>query len=207
MCKKIIEAMGDLDEIVLKSEVDKEVKKGTSPGKILDALQKGLDIVGKRFEEKEYFLSELMMSAELFNECSNILPNDESVAETSNGTFLIGTVETDIHDIGKNIVVSVMKSNGYKVIDIGIDVPVKDFVDAVRENKPDVVGMSCLLTTAFDAMKKTIEGLRAEGLNEGRLILIGGGPCDENTRKYVGADKLCTSAQQAVIETKNFLGV
>lgn len=208
MNQTIVNAMADLDEDLLYAEVKKSFSEGEKAAEIIAALQKGLDIVGERFASKEYFLSELMMSADLFNEASAMLGED-AIDENApnNGTFLIGTVETDIHDIGKNIVASVMKSNGFKVIDIGVDVPVADFVAAVRENKPQIIGCSCLLTTCFDYMKKTIDAIRAEGLDKDRLILIGGGPVDENTVKYVGADKRCSTAQEAVIVSKEFLGV
>lgn len=207
MTENIVNSMGELDEDILKEEVRKAVKNNVPSGEIISALQKGLDIVGERFESKEYFLSELMMSAELFNECCALLPEDDSLSTEKKGKFLIGTVQTDIHDIGKNIVASVMKSNGYEVVDIGVDVPVCDFVEAVRKHNPDVIGMSCLLTTAFDAMKDTVEAIRQAGLAEKKLILIGGGPVDEHALEYVKADILCSSAQQSVIESNKFLGV
>ncbi len=203
----IIDAMTNLDEDILFDEVNKSVEKGVASAEILADLQLGLTKVGELFEKKEYFLSELIMSADLFNQVSTLFGDDDT-ADSSNyiGTFLIGTVETDVHDIGKNIVVSVMKSNGFKVIDIGVDVPVKDFVEAVRKYDPQIIGMSCLLTTAFDAMKKTIAALREENLIQGKLVLIGGGPVDDNTAVYVGADSRCPSAQDAVIKSKEFLG-
>lgn len=208
MNQKIIDAMADLEDEVLMEEVQAAVDAGTPDGDIIADLQKGLDIVGERFAEKEYFLSELMMSADLFNEASALLGGeDEADATEKIGTFVIGTVETDIHDIGKNIVASVMQSNGFKVIDLGVDVPVQKFVDAVREHQPQVIGLSCLLTTCFDYMKKTIESIRAEGLDQGRLILIGGGPVDDRTVAYVGADARCETAQVTVEKAKQFLGV
>ena len=208
MNQKIIDAMADLEDEILMEEVQAAVDAGEPAGDIIADLQKGLDIVGTRFAEKEYFLSELMMSAELFNEASQLLGSEEE-ADTSGklGTFVIGTVETDIHDIGKNIVASVMKSNGFNVIDLGVEVPVQKFVDAVREYQPQVIGLSCLLTTCFDYMKKTIESIRGEGLDKGRLILIGGGPVDDRTVAYVGADARCETAQVTVEKAKQFLGV
>ena len=204
----IRDLLGDLDEDNLFGEVEKAVKAGTPAVEILESLQAGLDIVGERFAEKEYFLSELMMSADLFNEASAMLGDDIEEDDSDKiGTFLMATVETDIHDIGKNIVVNVMKSNGFKVIDLGVDVPVQTVVNAVKEYQPQVIGLSCLLTTCFDKMKETIDAIKAAGLNEGRLILIGGGPVDDNTTEYVGADARCATAQDTVIEAKKFLGV
>ena len=204
----IRDALGDLDEDILFAEVEKAVNAGTPAGEILDSLQAGLDIVGDRFGAGEYFLSELMMSADLFNEASEMLGDDAGGEEKETiGTFVMATVETDIHDIGKNIVVNVMKSNGFKVYDLGVDVPVQTVVDKVREYQPQIIGLSCLLTTCFDKMKETIDAIKAAGLNEGRLILIGGGPVDDNTVKYVGADRRCPTAQDTVNYSKEFLGV
>lgn len=208
MNQKIIDAMADLDDEVLMEEVRTAFQSGVSAGDIIADLQKGLDIVGERFAQKEYFLSELMMSASIFNEAGELLGSGEEDAVFSQiGTFVIGTVETDIHDIGKNIVVSVMKSNGFHVIDLGVDVPAQKFVDAVRQYQPEVIGLSCLLTTCFAHMKKTVEAIRAEGLDKGRLILIGGGPVDDRTVAYVGADARCETAQVTVEKAKQFLGV
>ncbi|MFZ7133145.1 MAG: cobalamin B12-binding domain-containing protein [Eubacteriales bacterium] len=208
MTKKIVEAMADLEEDLLLSEVKKSIDEGTAPSEVISALQKGLNIVGERFASGEYFLSELIMSADLFNEASGLFGHDD-VEESDDiiGTFLIGTVQSDVHDIGKNIVTSVMKSNGFKVIDIGVDVPIQDFVEAVREHNPQIVGMSCLLTTAFDSMKKTIKALEDAGLREGKYILIGGGPVDDNTKEFVGADYRCGNAQEAVVVCRKYLGV
>lgn len=208
MNQKIIDAMADLEDDALMEEVQAAADAGVPVGDIIADLQKGLNIVGERFAKKEYFLSELMMSADLFNEASALLGGDaDADAAEKIGTFVIGTVETDIHDIGKNIVASVMQSNGFKVIDLGVDVPAQKFVDAVREYQPQVIGLSCLLTTCFDYMKKTIESIRAEGLDKGRLILIGGGPVDDRTVAYVGADARCETAQVTVEKAKQFLGV
>ena len=208
MIDVIKDALGDLDEEVLFPEVEKAVKEGVAVGEILESLQAGLDVVGERFAAQEYFLSELMMSADLFNEASAMLGAEGAEDDTDKiGTFLIATVETDIHDIGKNIVVNVMKSNGFKVVDMGVDVPVQTVVEGIKEHNPQIIGLSCLLTTCFDKMKETVDAIREAGLAEGRLILIGGGPVDDSTVKYVNADARCATAQEGVIKSKEFLGV
>ena len=208
MNQKIIDAMADLNDDELMEDVQAAVDAGTPPAEIIAALQKGLDIVGERFASKEYFLSELMLSAELFNEATALFnAEDAEDAVQKIGTFVIGTVETDIHDIGKNIVASVMKSNGFQVIDLGVDVPAQKFIDAIKEYQPQVVGLSCLLTTCFDHMKDTIGAIRSAGLDKGRRILIGGGPVDDKTVAYVGADARCETAQDTVVQAKAFLGV
>ncbi|AFV06031.1 corrinoid methyltransferase protein [Dehalobacter sp. CF] len=190
------------------SEVRQSIATGVPALEIIADLQTGLTNVGALFSKQEYFLSELMLSADLFKQASELLGSDNTADEQEKlGTFLIGTVETDIHDIGKNIVASIMQTNGFKVIDLGEDVPVAKFVEAVKEHQPQIIGLSCLLTTCFEYMKKTIDAIKAEGLDKGRLILIGGGPTDENTLKYVGGDIRCPDAQNAVEVSKKFLGV
>jgi len=208
MSQKLIDAMADLNEDVVLEEVKALKSQNAEVMGIIGALQEGMSIVGKRFEEKEYFLSELIMSAEIFNEASQLLGGDEAnAAESKYGTFVMGTIYDDIHDIGKNIVTTVMASNGFKVIDLGVDVPTAKYVEAVKQYKPKVIGISCLLTTAFDNIKECIATLEKEGLRKDLKVLIGGGPVDEATCKYVGADHVCKNAQQTVEYSKKYMGV
>jgi len=200
----IVNAMADLEEEILFAEVQKEMDAGTPALAICESLQKGMTIVGDRFAEKEYFLSELMLSAQVFCECQNLLGGEE-VVESKYGTFVMGTVYGDIHDIGKNIVISVMRSNGFKVVDLGVDVRPEAYVEAIIEHDPKVVGFSCLLTTAFNAMRDCIQQVRAAGLDKGRVLLIGGGPCESSTVKYVGADDLCITPQDTVEKSIAFV--
>lgn len=206
MEQQIINAMAELKEDDLFPAVQRAVDEGVPGADILAALQAGLGIVGERFAAEEYYLSELMLSAELFNEASALLGDEGAVSTESLGTFLIATVETDIHDIGKNIVAAVMKSNGFAVVDLGVDVPAETVVRAIEEHRPQVVGLSCLLTTCFEKMKETITAIREKGLDEGRLILIGGAPIDDNAMRYVNADGRCPTAQDTVSMSKAFLG-
>jgi 5-methyltetrahydrofolate--homocysteine methyltransferase len=119
---------------------------------------------------------------------------------------LIGTVEGDIHDIGKDIVVFMLDVNGFEVMDLGIDVPVQKFVDAVKEFKPAVVGLSGFLTLAFDAMKATVEALAKAGLRDKVKIMIGGGQIDDQVRKYTGADAYGADAMAGVALAKGWIG-
>jgi dimethylamine corrinoid protein len=171
----------------------------TPAADIIAQLQEGMKTIGDKFEAGEYFLSELIMSAEIFKRALAELGLDQSAASTgTRGTVVLGTVHTDIHDIGKNIVASVLSANGFKVVDLGIDVPAQKFVDAVRENEAQVVGLSCLLTTAFAAMQETIAALAAAGLRDKVTVMIGGGPVTSDLAKRLGADGAGTSAQDAV---------
>ena len=208
MSQTLINAMADLDEAVVLKEVKALKDQGVPPLEIIHMLQAGMNIVGKRFETKEYYLSELIMSAEVFKEASTILGDDLDAGSGNNqGTFVLGTIYGDIHDIGKNIVMTVLSCNGFKVVDLGVDVPTAKFIEAIKEHKPQVVGISCLLTTAFDGMKECIAAIEAHGLRKDLKILIGGGPCDQTTADYVGADAYCKSAQDSVEYTKHLMGI
>jgi dimethylamine corrinoid protein len=208
MNKKLVEAMADLNEDLVMREVKSLKDQNVDTLEIIACLQEGMSIVGKRFEEKEYFLSELIMSAEIFNEASKIIGGDAGSAGTSKyGTFVMGTIYDDIHDIGKNIVTTVMSSNGFNVIDLGVDVPTEKYIEAIKEYKPKCIGISCLLTTCFDNVKECIKAIEDAGLRNDVKILIGGGPVDEATGKYVKADHVCKNAQQTVEYCKKYMGV
>jgi len=121
------------------------------------------------------------------------------------GTVVLGTVEGDLHDIGKNIVTFMLEINGYKVVDLGIDVPVASFIESIKEHKPQVVGLSGFLTLAFDAMKKTVEAIKEAGLRDNLKIMIGGGQVDETVKNYTGADAFGLNAMDAVSLCKHWV--
>jgi len=172
---------------------------GAPATEIIAALQDGMRTIGDKYEAGEYFLSELIMSAEIFKRALAELGLDQAAAdEDAKATVVLGTVAGDIHDIGKNIVMSVLSANGFKVIDLGVDVPADRFVAAVRENNARVVGLSCLLTTAFEAMKVTIKAFQDAGLRDSVALFIGGGPVTPELAAQLGADGAGVSAQEAV---------
>jgi methanogenic corrinoid protein MtbC1 len=172
---------------------------GTDPAAIIAALQAGMKTIGDKYEAEEYYLSELIMAAEIFKNALGELGLDKSAADTgTRGTVVLGTVHTDIHDIGKNIVASVLGANGFKVVDLGVDVPAQEFVKAVQESGAQVVGLSCLLTTAFPAMQETVAAFADAGLRDKVSIIIGGGPVNADLAGQLGADGAGVSAQDAV---------
>jgi len=172
---------------------------GATPADIIADLQAGMKEIGDKYEAEEYYLSELIMSAEIFKRALEELGLDKSAADTGRrGTVVLGTVHTDIHDIGKNIVASVLSANGFKVVDLGVDVPVQAFVEATQESGAQVVGLSCLLTTAFPAMQETIAAFADAGLRDKVSIIIGGGPVNADLAQQLGADGAGASAQEAV---------
>lgn len=208
MCSSLSALMGDLMETQVFDEVKRQLNEGIPPEEIFAELQKGMEIVGDRFQDKEYYLSELIMAADIFNNAAALLQEKfQSDEKDKIATMVLGTVAGDIHDIGKNIVSLIFSSNGFEVIDLGVDVPIQRFVEAVKEHKPQLVGLSCLLTTSFDNMKATIDALKDAGLRNGVKVLVGGGPLDQSTCDYVGADALCKDAPAGVDMAKKLLGV
>lgn len=184
---------------------------GVNPMRVLDLCRAAMDIVGKRFEEGEYFLPELVLAGEMLDIIGGIakplIKQGSGEAAATHGKVLIGTVHGDLHDIGKNIVSFMLDINGFEVKDIGIDVPVQKFIDEIQAWQPDVVGLSGFLTLAFDSMKETIAAFDAAGLRDRFKIMIGGGQIDETVRKYTGADAFGVNAVEAVALCRKWMGV
>jgi dimethylamine corrinoid protein len=199
MTHKLVDALSGLQEDEVLAEVIALKERNVPILEIVQLLQEGMSLVGKRFEEGEYFLSELIMSSSIFNQAMESLGesfDDQGLAK--HGTFVIGTIFGDVHDIGKNIVANILRCNGFRVIDLGVNVPIQTFVKAIRDQKPDLLGISCLLTTGFDPMKSAIKAIEDAGLRKDLKILIGGGPVNQATCNYVRADGFGTNAQEAV---------
>jgi len=184
------------------------LKAGLDP---LEAIEKGLArgirIVGKRFEMKKAFLPELMLAAVTMKAALSVLEPALAKRKKSKnkGTVLLGTVEGDIHDIGKNIVGAMLRANGFEVHDIGVDVPPEKFVEKVKEVKPDIVGISALLTTTMPKMVEVIEALKKAGLRDKVKVLVGGAPVRKEWAQQIGADAYATDAVEAVRVSKKLL--
>jgi methanogenic corrinoid protein MtbC1 len=170
-----------------------------------------MDIVGKRFQQGEYFLPELVLAGEMLDKIGAIakplIKNSPNGTSRKLGKVLIDTVHGDLHDIGKNVVTFMLDINGFEVKDIGVDVPVQVFLDEIKAYQPDVVGLSGFLTLAFDSMKVTIEAIAQAGLRDKLWIMIGGGQIDETVRAYAGADAFGVNAVNAVASCKKWRGV
>lgn len=182
---------------------------GTPPEEVLEDCRKAMAIVGQRFEDEEYFIPELILAGETLRAISEIVkPLMIGSADTAkNGTIVLGTVQGDIHDIGKDIVLFMLDVNGFEVFDLGVDVPPASFVAKVREVQPEIVALSGFLTLSFDAMKETVEALQQAGLRDDVKIMIGGGTVDDNVREYAHADAYGSTATDAVNLAKNWTGV
>ncbi|HVB85557.1 MAG TPA: cobalamin-dependent protein [Candidatus Dormibacteraeota bacterium] len=206
--KQLVQQIAEMQEDDAVKLAREMLDSGYDPVKLLGHCREAMEIVGKRYAEGEYFLPELMLAGEMLKSIGEmakpLIKQDESSAKTA-GTVLIGTVQGDLHDIGKNIVTFMLEINGYKVVDLGIDVPVANFVESIKEHKPQVVGLSGFLTLAFDAMKNTVEAIREAGLRENIKIMIGGGQVDETVKNYTGADAFGLNAMDAVSLCKQWV--
>lgn len=191
--------LAELKEDEALAEIRKALEEGSDPLSLVEGLREGMSEVGRRFESKEYFLSELIMSAEIFREAIALIePHLKAGAGPVRGVVVIGTVKGDIHDIGKNIVATLLRCEGYEVHDLGVDVAPAAFVDKLAETGSGLLAMSGLLTLAFDSMKETVETLAGAGLREKVKVIIGGGPVNEKVVEYSGADAFGADAAQAV---------
>lgn len=213
MSNKLVEAIVEMQEEEALKLVKEMLANNVNPMEIFEQCREAVEQVGERYEKGEYFLPELMYAGEILNNISELTKKNMQGMTTSTdensykGTFLIGTVQGDIHDIGKNIVSFIMDANGFKVIDLGVDVPAAKFVEAIREHQPQIVGMSALLTLAIDEMKKTVDAIEEANLRDKVKILIGGAPVDEQIKEYSGADSWARNAVEAVSLAKKWMGV
>jgi methylmalonyl-CoA mutase cobalamin-binding domain/chain len=195
----------------LKAEVEEAthifLKRGWSPEKILnDALVEGMRIVGIDFRDGILFVPEVLLAANAMKGGMEILR--PLLAETGVepiGKIVIGTVKGDIHDIGKNLVGMMLEGAGFEVIDLGINNPVEKYLAALEEHKPDILGMSALLTTTMPYMKVVIDTLKEKGIRDNFIVLVGGAPLNEEFGKAVGADAYCRDAAIAVETAKSMI--
>jgi methanogenic corrinoid protein MtbC1 len=208
MSERLVNAIADMKEEEALNIVKKMVEDGSEPAAILDAARNAMDIVGQRYEKGTYFLPELMLAGEMMSQITDLIKPElaKLPAIERLGKVLIGTVDGDIHDIGKNIVTFMLDVNGFEVLDLGVDISPQRFVEAVREFKPQVVGLSGFLTLAFDAMKETIEAIKEADLRDGVKIMVGGGQVNDEISEYAGADAYGKDAMAGVSLAKKWTG-
>jgi methanogenic corrinoid protein MtbC1 len=209
MSGNLINLLADLKDKEVLDLVKQRLDAGEDPLKILEDSRKGMEIVGKRFADDEYFLPELVFSGELLKQVTELVkPHLKQAVETKKlGKVVIGTVAGDIHDIGLNIVDFMLDVNGFEVYNLGVDVPAEIFVNKVKETGAPILGLSGFLTPAFEAMKETVEAIEAAGIRDGVKIMIGGGQLDEDIRKYARADAYGKNAMAAVALAKGWVSV
>lgn len=189
MVSELVDAIVNLDEEKTLALVQSEIDGGKSPLNIIEQCRQGVQIVGQRYAEETYYLSDLIMSEEIMRGVIEILEPHFPKLQTENGTkVVIGTVEGDIHDIGKNIIGYLLRSIGFQVYDLGVDVSPEAFIQTIIETGAKIVGISILLTFSITAVKKVIRLLSEAGLRDNVKIIIGGYPVNEKIREFTGAD-------------------
>jgi len=201
-------ALLDLKEDQAKILVKQKLEEGEDPIAIIRECNEAMAEVGQRFERDEYFISELVMSGEIFKGIMSQLEPllGQTEKSSSKGTVVIGTVKNDIHDIGKNIVVTLLKGTGFEVVDLGVDVPAEQFVRTAEETGTRVIGLSALLNTTLFEMKNVVDQLIAAGLRDRPTVIIGGAPCNEQVRQYAGADYYAKDAGEGARICKQIYG-
>ncbi len=209
MSRKLVEAIADMREDEALKLVREMVDSGSDPMSILDAAREALDLVGKRYDGGVYYLPELVLAGEMMNQITDIIKPKlaEMPDREHHGKVLIGTVEGDIHDIGKNIVSFMLDVNGFEILDLGVDVLPKEFVEAIYNFRPQVVALSGFLTLSFDSMKNTVAAIESAGLRDKVKIVIGGGQINEDVKEYAGADGYGKDAVAGISFAKKWIGV
>ncbi len=200
--EKLREAMGELEE----DEVTKILEAVMSDGgaeaeQAMEACQQGMNIVGDRFEQGEYFVGDLIYAGELMTQAVGILKPALAAGGAQSGTagkMILCTVEGDLHDIGKNIVKAMLEAAGFQVIDMGIDVKAEDIIRCAKEEDISVIALSGVLTLALDSMRKTVDRLKEAGMREHIKVIIGGAPVTAESQTYTGADAWAANPQQTV---------
>lgn len=199
MPDNISDSLVELEEAEVLDGVSRALEQGAEPVSLVEQLRQAMSVVGKRFEDKEYYLSELIMSAEIFKEAMALIePRLTASPGDTRGRLVIGTVKGDIHDIGKNIVATLLRCEGFEVLDLGVDVPAAVFVDEMKSSGARLLALSGLLTPAFDAMKETVAAIGKAGLRDRVKVIIGGGPVNQSVVEFAGADAWGKDAAQAV---------
>ncbi|MHA2130875.1 MAG: cobalamin B12-binding domain-containing protein, partial [Promethearchaeota archaeon] len=191
MSSRLTNNLVELERNQVLSEIKERLNQGEDPMKIFEECKQGMDLVGEKFKTKEYFLAELMLSGDLFREATELIEphlGEIKTDENIKGKVLLATIQGDIHDLGKNILATLLKLEGFEVYDLGVDVNPDIVVEKVKEIQPDFLGFSALLTVTFDPMKNVIDKLEEAGLRDKLKIMVGGGITTPLVKEYIGAD-------------------
>jgi 5-methyltetrahydrofolate--homocysteine methyltransferase len=203
--KGIRESIIELDFEGGRSAVARVMERGLPPQIVIDELRAGMDEVGRRFEEGEYFLPELVVAGEIAREIAEAIePHLQAEGTESRGVIVLATVKGDIHNIGKNIAGVMLAAAGFRVIDLGESVPSSKVVEAVRQHRPDILGLSALLTITMVEMGPVIEALKEAGLRDGLKVIVGGAPVTDEFAKKIGADYHARDVVDGVNKCRNW---
>lgn len=209
MKDQLVNAIAEMQEEEALQLTQEMLDAGEDPQVILDACREAMAIVGERYEQREYFLPELVVAGEMLEQIGELVKprlEGEAVQVEPVGKIVLGTVAGDIHDIGKDIVAFMLEVNNYQVFNLGVDVPAQTFVEKLKEVDADILALSGFLTLAFDQMKLTVEAVQEAGLRDEVKIMIGGAPMDEAVVEYIGADAFGPDAAAAVRLANDWIG-
>jgi len=210
------EFLNKIREAIVRGDIDgaretarEAIKAGVSALKLVNAMSSGMVEVGKLLESRVYFVAEVLVSAEAMSQALEVLKPYLSVEESKKyrGRVILGTVEGDIHDIGKGIVSTLLQTAGFEVYDLGVDVPAEKFIEKIREINPDILGLSSLLTTSLPEIKKIVEKLKAEGLRDKVKVIVGGAAVTKEFAEEAGVDVYCLDAVEGVEICKKYVEV
>ena len=207
MHENLVQAVAEMQEKEAVKITKDLIATGEDPMSIISAGTKAMGIVGERFESGQYFLPHLILAGNMLKQISEIvkpLLKGETKTEYL-GKILMGTVQGDVHDIGKDIVTFLLDVNGFEVKDIGINVPPETFIEEIRSFQPSVVGLSCLLTVAYESMKETVAAIDQAGLRDDLKIMIGGAQTSDKIAEYTGADAYGKDAFDGVNLAKKWI--
>jgi methylmalonyl-CoA mutase cobalamin-binding domain/chain len=206
--ERLVMALGDLDEDGVVAIVDEMLEAGVEPLHIVELCRKGFEIVGKRYENREYFLSGLIISDDIFKNVLEILDRTgcfHPSQEKKLGKVVLGAPLGDVHDIGKGIVSQLLRYSGFEVIDLGVNIRPAGFLEAAVENDASVVGISTLITMAYESLRETVLDFERAGLRDKVKIMLGGGAVSQRVSNYIGADAWSRDASDAVKFAKMFM--
>ncbi|MBC7121168.1 MAG: corrinoid protein [Candidatus Methanosuratus sp.] len=208
--EKIKDAVVNGDMENYQTLISDALKQGHSAQKILDSMSYAMAIVGEKYAEGDYYLPQVLVSAEVFTKALEIIEPDlkKSISATSvKGKIVIGVVEGDIHDIGKKLVATLLGAAGFEVYDLGKDVRIEQFVDTAIEKNANIIGMSALMTTTMGGMEKVVKLLEEKGMKGKIKTMIGGSPITQEYAEKIGADAYGESAQKAVQVASKLMGI
>jgi len=205
--KKLSDAVVEMEEDTVEETANRVVEEGLDAYQAIDkGLADGMERAGKLFEEHEYFVPELMICADAMYKGLDILtPHIKTAEDEKKATVVIGVIEGDTHDIGKNLVRIMQETAGFNVIDLGRDIPPAVFVDEAVKNKADVIAISTLMTTTMDGMSEVVEILKERGIRDNFKVIVGGGPISQNFANKIGANGYSSNAAESVRLVKKLL--
>jgi len=209
MKEKLVNAIADMKEEEALKLAQAMLDAGEDPKLVLEAGKEAMALIGNRYEQKEYFLPELIIAGDMLKAIGDLVKpklRAQAAQSAPQGKIVLGTVAGDIHDLGKDVVGFMLDVNNFEVHDLGVDVAADKFVQAIQTVKPDVVGLSGFLTLAFDQMRVTVEAIKEAGLRDSVKIMIGGAIMDDSAAKYIGADAYGADATAAVKLAKSWTG-